>query len=212
MPSPRRKGSRPPSPGPTPAQGIRGLIHPSTNCGARPYTGRAPHVYGCGSGDPASPHPCVKLSTGLCVALPQLARNAHLGPSSRPSPPGTGHFSWSHRVLGTDRPIHPHGGRAPPSNLVNNRCTRFSPPCGQPCAQSFCPGSRLLHPGPKKFFRIIYGVIHRTTPKTVDNPVDNLWTSAICLWVTQGPPVDKLLGHRITKPRSAVDNPGEICG
>src|SRR5699024_2750478 len=47
----------------------------------------------------------------------------------------------------------------------------------------------------KKFFRIIYGVIHRTTPKTVDNPVDNLWTSAICLWVTQGPPVDKLLGH-----------------
>lgn len=161
--------------------------------------------------------PC--FSTPLCQVIHRLV--CGLAPTCPKWPsrafelsltPGTGHFPWSNRVFGTERPIHPCGGGAPPGNLANNRCTRFSSSCGQPCAQSFCPGSRLLPPARKKFFRIICGVIHRATPKTVDNPVDNLWISAICLWVTPGPPVDKLLGHRITKPRSAVDNPGEICG
>ncbi|GAB3738843.1 hypothetical protein GCM10027590_52560 [Nocardiopsis nanhaiensis] len=46
----------------------------------------------------------------------------------------------------------------------------------------------------------------------MDNPVDNLWTTALGLWVTGGTPVDALTRHRITKPQAAVDNLGKTCG
>ncbi|GAB3711586.1 hypothetical protein GCM10028793_46210 [Nocardiopsis oceani] len=46
----------------------------------------------------------------------------------------------------------------------------------------------------------------------MDNPVDNLWTTALGLWVTGGTPVDALTRHRITKPQATVDNLGKTCG
>src|SRR5699024_10092686 len=144
-----------------------------------------------------------------CPSLPEmpiLALRAALHPLVQDIFPGHTGF-WA--PIGPS--IHTEG-EPHPATLSTTVAQDFRRPVDNPVHSLFVLVHGFCTRARKKFFRIIYGVIHRTTPKTVDNPVDNLWTSAICLWVTQGPPVDKLLGHRITKPRSAVDNPGEICG
>ena len=64
----------------------------------------------------------------------------------------------------------------------------------------------------KKVLGFLGEVIHRKGRKSVDNPVDKLWTTASSLWVTRGRPVDEGTRHRITEPQAAVDNLGKTCG
>lgn len=64
-----------------------------------------------------------------------------------------------------------------------------------------------------KFFSLTFPeVIHRRGPKSVDNTVDNLWTTSLSLWVTRGSPVDMRTRHRIIEPPAAVYNLGKTCG
>ena len=74
------------------------------------------------------------------------------------------------------------------------------------CVRGICPGAR------KKVCGFLEEVIHRKGRKSVDNPVDNLWTTPLWLWVTGGLPVDAITRHRITEPQATVDNLGKTCG
>lgn len=64
----------------------------------------------------------------------------------------------------------------------------------------------------KKVSGFLSEVIHRKGAKSVDNPVDKLWTTTFSLWVTGGRPVDAGTGHRITEPQAVVENLGKTCG
>ncbi|GHD32525.1 hypothetical protein GCM10007147_36210 [Nocardiopsis kunsanensis] len=64
----------------------------------------------------------------------------------------------------------------------------------------------------KKIFSDLGRVIHRQGPKSVDNAVEKLWTSALSLWVTGGSAVDSSACHRMIGPWADVDNQGKNCG
>lgn len=129
-----------------------------------------------------------------------------------PSLPGRGCFPWFHRGVEAGQPALGPTERAHETTLSTTDAQDFRHPVDNPVHSSFVLVHGIWKQARKKIFGILLEVIHRRTPKSVDNPVDNLWISAFSLWATKGLPVDALLGHPTTKPQSDVDNLGKNCG
>ncbi|SHK63858.1 hypothetical protein SAMN05421803_1269 [Nocardiopsis flavescens] len=146
-----------------------------------------------------------RLSTGLCPT------SARFGGSAR--------CVAERREYGSELRCRP-GFRAPeaavalptPAAEPDRVNGRWPLSCGQLDPQSFCQGWPGMRGGRKKIFDEFPEVIHRRGSKSVDNLVDNLWTTAPRLWVTRGVPVDEGRGHPITRPPAAVENLGKTCG
>lgn len=85
-------------------------------------------------------------------------------------------------------------------------------PVDNPVHRVFAQVHALCDGAPKVFSMTFREVIHRRGLKSVDNAVDNLWTTPPSLWVTRGSPVDMRTRHRIIEPPTAVDNLGKTCG
>ena len=148
-------------------------------------TGGYPQAY-------AHPRPGSGAWRGVRPNVPVPARSCGVVPVSRP---GEGLLPCPHL---RGRPISPtNDGLFPVDNPVHSLFAGL---------RRECAGGR------KKFFAESGRVIHRRGLKSVDNPVDNLWTTTPGLWVTRGRPVDRDGGHRVTGPPAAVDNLRKTCG
>lgn len=146
-----------------------------------------------------------KLSTGLCPTSPRFGSRARCvaeRPRHRPEPRCRPGFRASGGLLPC-----PHRPRDP---IVSTGVGCF--PVDNSTHSLFAMVRRECTRGRKIFSGKFGRVIHRRGPKSVDNHVDNLWTSAPGLWVTRGLPVDGAGGHGITRPQAPVENLGKTCG
>src|SRR5699024_2715913 len=153
-------------------QGSDPLLRPAVSPERTP-AGR--HMCAVGGGGPASPHPCVKLSTGLCVALPQLARYGHHGPSSCPSPLVQQLFPGQTGFLAPNAPSTRAEEEPHPATLPTTVAQDFRRPVDNPVHSLFV----LVHgfcPRPEKNFSEL-------SAELSTGPPQKLWTT---LWITCG--------------------------
>lgn len=180
-----RSPTTPPPPVHNPAERACGRCPQGVIHRLEPSTGGYPQVY-------AQPRPGSGARRGVWPNVASTARNCGVvpvsGPRRRllPCP----HLRRS-PIMSTD------DGLFPVDNSAHSPFARV----GRECA-----GAR------KKIFDEFPEVIHRRGSKSVDNLVDNLWTTAPRLWVTRGVPVDEGGGHPITRSPAAVENLGKTCG